>query len=75
MSTMNVSLPGNLKGYVDERVDTDEFSSASEYVRDLIRRDRDRQRLQSLVLVGAASPAGPVADESYFARLRDLAST
>ena len=43
MSTMNVSLPDELKAFVDERVDDGGFGSTSEYVRDLIRRDQDRE--------------------------------
>jgi hypothetical protein len=40
MSTMNVSLPDELEAYVDEQVGDGVSGSASEYVRDLIRRDR-----------------------------------
>ena len=71
MSTMNVSLPDELKTFVDERVGRDGYGSTSEYVRDLIRRDQDRQRLRSLLLDGLASPPGPTADDSYFESLRD----
>ena len=71
VSTMNVSLPDELKTFVDERVDRDGYGSTSEYVRDLIRRDQDRQRLRSLLLDGLASPSGPTADDSYFESLRD----
>jgi putative addiction module CopG family antidote len=41
MTTMNVSLPDELKIFVDERVSHDGYGSTSEYVRDLIRRDRE----------------------------------
>jgi antitoxin ParD1/3/4 len=70
MSTMNVSLPGELKTFVDERVGHGGFGSTSEYVRDLIRRDQDRERLRNVLLDGAASPPGPIADDSYFESLR-----
>ena len=70
MSTMNVSLPDELKSFVDERVDGGGYGSTSEYVRDLIRRDQDRERLRGLVLDGASSAPGPIADESYFEALR-----
>ncbi len=73
MSTMNVSLPDELKSFVDERVGLGGFGSTSEYVRDLIRRDQDRERLRGLLLDGAASPPGPIADDSYFGSLRDRA--
>ena len=71
MSTMNVSLPDDLRTFVDERVEHGGYGSTSEYVRDLIRRDQDRERLRHLLLGGAASPAGPVADDPYFESLRD----
>jgi antitoxin ParD1/3/4 len=70
MSTMNVSLPDELKSFVDQRVGQGGFGSTSEYVRDLIRRDQERERLRSSVLDGAASSPGPIADGSYFESLR-----
>jgi antitoxin ParD1/3/4 len=71
MSTMNVSLPDELKSYVDDQVGGGDYGSTSEYVRDLIRRDRDRQQLRRLLLDGATSGDGPIADDAYFATLRD----
>ena len=67
---MNVSLPDELRTFVEEQVDEGRYGSTSEYVRDLIRRDQDRHRLRSLLLGGATSARGPVADDSYFAALR-----
>ncbi len=70
MSTMNVSLPEELRAFVDDQVDEGRYGSTSEYVRDLIRRDQDRLRLRNMILEGAASPVGPVADSTYFSKLR-----
>lgn len=70
MSTMNVSLPDELKSYVDEQVGAGAYGSTSEYVRDLIRRDMTRQHLRRLLLSGATSEIGPAADDGYFAELR-----
>jgi antitoxin ParD1/3/4 len=67
---MNVSLPDELRSYVDEQVVGGRYGSTSEYVRELIRRDQDRQRLRSLLTTGAESERGPVADDHYFQRLR-----
>ena len=75
MSTMNVSLPDELKSFVDERVGHGGFGSTSEYVRDLIRRDRERGHLRNLVLEGANSAPGVVADAAYFDALRQRIST
>ncbi|MDF2074479.1 type II toxin-antitoxin system ParD family antitoxin [Pseudomonas mendocina] len=70
MSTMNISLPDALKSFVDEQVNQRGYGTSSEYVRELIRKDQDRQHLRGLLLAGAASaPAAPV-DADYFESLR-----
>ena len=70
MGTMNISLPDTLKSFVDQQVSTRGYGTSSEYIRELIRKDQDIQKLRGLLLEGAASaPAGP-ADETYFAGLR-----
>jgi antitoxin ParD1/3/4 len=71
MTTMNISLPESLKTFVDEQVAGRGYGTSSEYVRELIRRDQDRQRLRGLLLEGASSPMGEPADEAYFAGLRN----
>ena len=53
MSTMNISLPDSLKSFVDEQVSDRGYGTSSEYVRELIRKDQDRQRLRGLLLAGA----------------------
>ena len=70
MSTMNISLPKTLKSFVDDQVNARGYSTSSEYVRELIRRDQDRQRLRGLLLEGAASPPTVTADVDYFDQLR-----
>jgi antitoxin ParD1/3/4 len=70
VSTMNVSLTDDLREFVDAQVDAGSYSSTSEYIRDLIRRDRDRGALKALLLEGAASPAVGEFDGAYFERLR-----
>ncbi len=74
VTTMNVSLPEELKTFVDERV-VDGYGSTSEYVRDLIRHDRERQHLRRLILDGAKSGPGVVADSEYFTALRERISS
>lgn len=71
MSTMNISLPDSLKAFVDEQVSQGSYGTSSEYVRELIRRDRDRLQLRGLLMAGAASAPAAPADPSYFASLRD----
>jgi len=70
MTTMNISLPESLKAFVDEQVSQRSFGSSSEYVRELIRKDQDRQKLRALLLDGASSPQAAPADQAYFDSLR-----
>ena len=70
MSTMNISLPDALKSFVDEQVGQRGYSTSSEYIRELIRKDQDRQHLRGLLLAGAESaPTAPI-DSDYFESLR-----
>lgn len=66
---MNISLPDDLKDFVDEQAKRG-YGTSSEYVRELIRKDQDRLRLRELLLAGAASPPAALADAIYFKRLR-----
>ena len=75
MSTMNVSLPDELRAFVDEQVSEGGYGSTSEYVRMLVRRDQDRQHLRRLLFDGASSSLGTVVDEAYFESLRSRIST
>ena len=70
MTAMNISLPDSLKSFVDNQVGACGYGTSSEYDRELIHRDPDRQRLRDLLLEGAKSAAAGVADTDYFDRLR-----
>jgi antitoxin ParD1/3/4 len=70
MGTMNVSLPDELKDFVEAQVADKGYGTSSEYVRELIRRDRDRQELRGLLLEGARSAPAGKADGGYFDALR-----
>lgn len=65
---MNISLPEGLKAFVDEQVAERGYATSSEYIRELIRRELDREKFRAFVLAGAASP--PVG-EPDFDRLRE----
>jgi antitoxin ParD1/3/4 len=42
MASMNISLPDPMRDYVQARIDSGQFATTSDYVRDLIRRDQNR---------------------------------
>ena len=55
MQTMNISLPEPLKEFVDHQIAEGRYSSASEYIRELIRGDEKRkaeERLEAMLLEG-----------------------
>jgi antitoxin ParD1/3/4 len=68
---MNISLPDSLKAFVDEQVASRGYGTSSEYVRELIRKDQDRQQLRALLLEGGGSALGARADTAYFDALRE----
>lgn len=52
-TTMNISLPDTMKTFVEERLTSDGYGTASEYVRELIREDqkkRGEEQLEKLLL-------------------------
>jgi antitoxin ParD1/3/4 len=49
MATMTVSLPDPMKDWIEAQIRHGDYASVSDYVRDLVRRDRDR-RTQELTL-------------------------
>ena len=58
MQTMNISLPDQLKEFVDGQVDSGRYSSVSEYIRDLIREDEKRKaqhKLEAMLMEGIRS--------------------
>ena len=67
MATMNVSLEDDLKAFATgERVKARGFSSASEYIRHLVRVDRELDRLRGLIEEGLASgPAEPLSPDAF----------
>ncbi len=73
MATMNVSLPAPMKEWVEQQSKGGRYSNASDYVRDLIRRDQARagkiDALQTLVTEGLDSGAS----ENSMADIRTLA--
>jgi len=77
MQTMNISLPDPLKQFVDSQVAGGRYSSASEYVRELIRADERRQAqdtLEAALLEGLGTPEGLLDAEDWGAIRAEAAS-
>lgn len=72
--TMNVSLTDALRDVVDERLRSGLYGNASEYVRELIRRDEEAARqLRAIYQTGIDSgEAVPMSDDDW-AALRAVA--
>lgn len=50
MATMNISLPDPMKIWVEDQISTGHYSNASDYMRDLIRRDQTMQRDRDVLI-------------------------
>ena len=58
MAAMNISLTDELREFIDQRVDSGEFGTPTEYMRHLIRLDKEREaqrRLEQALLKGIES--------------------
>lgn len=68
--TMNISLPDELREFVEQQVRDRAFGSTSEYVRELIRKQRDVEKLRGLLLQGRDSGPPELVDDGWFNELR-----
>lgn len=77
MATMTVSLPDPMKDWIEAQIRTGEYASSSDYVRDLVRRDRERKdrlaALRKLLEEAEASGTSPRTMEEIFAEARATA--
>lgn len=69
MPALSVNLSDELRSFIDRQVHEGGYQDCGEYIRDLIRKERDRQHFEALILEGAASPRAVVADDQYFDQL------
>ena len=53
MATLNISMPDEMRAFIEARVKMGEYQSASDYLRDLIKHDREETEL--LLLEGIES--------------------
>ena len=74
MATMNISIPEQMRNWVDDRIRSGLYANNSDYIRDLIRKDQLRNRqiavVQSAISDGISSgPSEPL----NTARIKQLA--
>ena len=68
METMNIALPENLKSFVQQQVEMGGYSSVSEYVRELIRKDQKdkaREALEAEIVKMVRAEIGPIAKPDH----------
>jgi antitoxin ParD1/3/4 len=73
MTTMNISLPDSMRAFIDQKVAQDGYSTASEYIRQLVREDQKRaaqERLEALLMEGINSGERMEGGPDYWARKR-----
>ena len=78
MATMNVSLPDPMKAWVEAQAATGRYANASDYVRDLIRKDQERtakiEAMQRLIDEGLASGESDRSADEIFEAARAKAA-
>lgn len=78
MATMNVSLPDAMKSWVEDQVETGRYANSSDVIRDLVRKEqeRDRQLAELGRIAHAALASGRVhmTREELLARMRQKAA-
>ncbi len=74
MAQMNISVTDQLKSWAESRVVEGRYSSTSDYVRDLLRRDQDeeakRRNLMAEIELGRQSPDSDKTIASILAEAR-----
>lgn len=81
MATMTVSLPDQMKEWIETQIRKGEYASTSDYVRDLVRRDRARrgqelslEELRQIVTASKASGIGTRSMDELFTEAERIAS-
>lgn len=64
MATMTLSMPDSMKGWIEAETRKGDYASTSDFMRDLVRRERERRKPQMTLeelrtRLAEASAAGP----------------
>lgn len=74
MTTMNISLPDEMKAFVEAQMSQDGYASASEYFRTLVReaqKRKARQELEAKLLEGLQGPVSEMTAEDWQSMRRE----
>ncbi len=74
MAQLNISIPPALKSWIDHRVAEGRYSSASDYMRDLVRRDQESEPddVEWVKAMLAEGEASGIVDKDAKQVLRDI---
>lgn len=82
MATMTISLPDPMKEWIEAQINKGEYASTSDYVRDLVRRDRSRrdqeltmEELRQIVADSRTSGAGAQSVDDIFRNAERIVKT
>lgn len=70
---MNISLSDDLREFVEGEVRSGDFSSSSEYMRQLLREKREERRLRQMLLAGVDSSLSTLSHDEFVGKLRSVA--
>ena len=51
MATLNISIPNEMRNWIDQQVTSGHFANASDYIRDLIRHNQSEKEAIRMALV------------------------
>jgi antitoxin ParD1/3/4 len=72
MATMSISVPEELKDFVESQVATGQYADVSDYMRAVLRERQEAvDRLRSLIDEGDESPDSPYTMEEIIAQARE----
>jgi len=77
MTTVTISLPESLKGFVERQIATKDYGNVSEYFRTLLREARARQedaRLEALLVEGLTSGEEAPLTKEFWRELKSEAA-
>lgn len=67
MATLNISIPDNMRDWITSQIKSGKYTSASDYLRDLVRTDqREKEKLENLLLEGLNSGTAIKPDDHFW---------